>query len=206
MGIVDWITLGLALLVISHPLRLIPLFMKLSIDYHPEEFKRIVTISFITILTAFIISIWLGEALLILFGLTLGDFQIAGGLFLITLGLRMMRPEGLVFRDKKGKITLGSIIVPLAIPWIAGPGAFTVVIVEAHKYNNFLDKLYMSCSVFFISSMVAILLYFSSKICKYCGKERIDAVARLTGLIVITMAIEILTQGIYKNFPILGVY
>lgn len=206
MNAIEWITLALVLLVITHPLRLIPLFMSLSIDYPYHEFKKIISVCFITISLAFLASIWLGEFLLYIFGVTLGDFQIAGGLFLLTLGLRMMRPEGLYLQDKKGKITLGSTVVPLAIPWIAGPGAFTIVIIEAHNYSTVIDKVYLSANVMLISLMVCALLYFSSKICKFIGKDRIDAIARLTGLLVITMAIEILTQGLYKNFPILGSY
>lgn len=203
MTIYEWFSLGLALVIITHPLRLLPLFMELSIDYPYEKYNKILSLAFLTIFIAFLVSIWFGENILFMFGVTLGDFQIAGGIFLLTLGLRMMSPEGLELRNKKGDITTGSIIVPLAIPWIAGPGAFTIVIVEAHKYNTFIAKLYMSTSVLLISAMVCGLLYFASSICKFVGKDRIDATARLTGLVVLAMAVEILSQGLIRNFPAL---
>lgn len=197
----EWFSFLLALIAITHPVRIIPLFMGLTINYPHDRIKKIVKVSSLTVLISLSTAIWFGELILHMFGITIGDFQIAGGIVLLLLGLSMLYSGSSTLSDDECEYNSSIAVVPLAIPWIASPGAFTALIVETHKYSDLSDKILLNLNVGILCLLIAIALLFSSRIHSLIGKSSINVASKIMGLIVIAMGIEMFTQGIYRIFP-----
>ena len=123
-----------SLLVIINPLMVTSVFLTLTASYPPEARRKAArktsTVAF-AVLLAFAVF---GSVLFRVFSITIGAFQIAGGIILFSVALGMLHaqpprlkqtPEELEEAMRREDIA----IVPLAIPMVSGPGAITTVIV-----------------------------------------------------------------------------
>jgi len=86
-------------------------------------------------------------------------------------------------------------VVPLGIPYLAGPGAITTVIILTEG-KALTEKFMVLLSVALISGMTYFILSHSSKIFKLLGDLGTKAIVRLLGLILASIAIEYIFQGI----------
>src|SRR6201982_609085 len=104
---------------------LVAVFMGLAGDTPREQRQRE---GFIAIFTALCISvgfIFLGKIIFTALGITVADFQVAGGLILLGLGGREMLNVGP--HDRGGTDEFG--VVPLGMPLIAGPALLTALLI-----------------------------------------------------------------------------
>src|SRR5687767_10247108 len=114
------------LLLVMDPIGNIPLFVMCLREVSPERRTRVIVrecaIAFF-ILLAFVFS---GNFLLTLLGLSDASLNIAGGVILFLIAIRMIfRGREAMFGDQlKGE----PFIVPLAVPAIAGPAAVATLI------------------------------------------------------------------------------
>ena len=90
-------------------------------------------------------------------------------------------------------------IVPLGIPYLAGPGAITTTIILGES-SNFLTKLELSWVILLISIITFFILSEASKIFKFLGELGTKAVVRILGLILASIAIEYITHGLKEIF------
>ena len=180
------------LLLVMDPVGNIPLFVSLLSELKPERRNRIVmrecAIAF-AVLILFVIS---GRLLLDLLGLSESSLNIAGGVILFLIALRM------IFRGSEpifGEQVQGEpFIVPLAIPAIAGPTAIATVIVLASSAPQRLPEWIAAVTVAITITLV--LLLFADRISRLVGRQGLLAFERLMGLILTAIAVEMLLRGI----------
>src|ERR1700758_3662071 len=104
---------------------LVAVFMGLAGDTPREQRQRE---GFIAIFTALCISvgfIFLGKVIFAALGITVADFQVAGGLILLLLAVREL--VGFGPHDRGGSDEFG--VVPLGMPLIAGPALLTALLI-----------------------------------------------------------------------------
>ena len=180
------------LLLVIDPIGNIPLFVSLLRDINPARRNRVIVrecaIAF-AVLLAFVLS---GRPLLGLLGLSETSLNIAGGVILFLIALRM------IFRNRDGvfgdRIEGEPFIVPLAIPSIAGPTAMATVIVLVSRAPQRLPEWIMALTVAIVVTLA--LLLFAEKISKFVGERGLLAFERLMGLILTAVAVEMLLRGI----------
>jgi len=180
------------LLLVMDPVGNIPLFVSLLHDLEPARRNRIImrecAIAF-AVLLLFVVS---GRFLLELLGLSESSLNIAGGVILFLIALRM------IFRGKEplfGDPFQGEpFIVPLAIPSIAGPTAIATVIVLVSGAPQRLPE-WIAALMMAVAVTLALLL-FAEKISKLVGERGLLAFERLMGLILTAVAVEMLLRGI----------
>lgn len=180
------------LLLVMDPIGNIPLFVALLRNVDPARRARIVlrecAIAF-GVLMVFVVS---GTLILELLGLSGPSLQIAGGVILFLIALRMIfrRPEG-VFGDA---VDGEPFIVPLAIPSIAGPTAIaTVVLLVSQAPHRMLE---WSAAVTVATLITLLVLLAAERIAKLVGEQGLLAFERLMGLILTAIAVEMLLRGI----------
>ena len=86
-------------------------------------------------IVAFIILIaflFLGKALLSLFGVDINSFAIAGSFVLFIIALEMVLGLEIFKQDSPG----GASIVPIAFPLLAGPGTFTTLLSLRSQFDT----------------------------------------------------------------------
>jgi len=121
------------LFVAFNVLGILPIFTSLTSEMAQSERKRMARQS---ILTGFLVGIGFlgaGKSVFALLGITVPDFQIAGGILLFIISI-----VDLIFPEKTRtfpKETMG--VVPIGIPLIVGPAVLTLLLIIVHTYGYF---------------------------------------------------------------------
>ena len=141
------------------------------------------------LLIAFLVG---GKAFLSLMHLSETSLEIAGGVILFLIALRMVfsHPEG-VFGETSGAEPF---IVPIAVPAIAGPSALATVMLMASRDP---DKLYTWAVALTLAMVVSTaVLLMAGKLKAVLGERVVNAFERLMGLLLTALAVEMLLSGI----------
>ena len=133
-----------------------------------------------------------GREFLRLLNLSDTSLGIAGGviLFLIALRLIFPPPEGVFGHQLTGE----PFIVPLAVPFIAGPSALATVLLVSSRDPQRMGEWVAALTVAML--VCALVLSASEKIQALLGERGTAAVERLMGLLLTAMAVEMLLNGI----------
>jgi MarC family membrane protein len=180
------------LLLVMDPLGNIPLFVSLLKNIDARRRTIVVIRECVIAYAVLVVCVFFGERMLKLLGLSDSSLNIAGGviLFLIALRIIFKHPEG-VFGD-----TLAGepFIVPLAIPAIAGPTAIATVILMASRSPERMADWIMALTA--AMAMTVALLLFAERISQWIGERGLLALERLMGLLLTAIAVEMLLRGI----------
>jgi small neutral amino acid transporter SnatA (MarC family) len=135
-----------------------------------------------------------GQGLLQLMHLSEASLSIAGGviLFLIALNMVFGREDGGFGVQAAGE----PFIVPLAIPLIAGPSALATVMLMATRDPSRIGMWAGAITV--VMAFTTVLLVLAERIKGWMGDKVVKAIERLMGLILTTISIEMLLEGIKK--------
>jgi MarC family membrane protein len=133
-----------------------------------------------------------GRKLLQLMHLSETSLSIAGGVILFMIAIRMVfaHPEGAFGAQSRGE----PLIVPLAIPLIAGPSALATVMLMATREPQKLGLLAIAVTA--SMAIATVVLVTGERLQKWMGDRAMQAVERLMGLILTTIAVEMLLGGI----------
>jgi MarC family membrane protein len=188
------------LLLVADPFGNIPVFVALLSKVDPARRVRVVVRECAIAFAVLIAFMLFGQQFLDLLGLSDRALNIAGGVILFLIALRM------VFRDRDaifGELPEGEpFIVPLAIPSIAGPAAIATVILLVSRAPHRMLEWTIAISVAMAASMLVLL--FAERIARLVGERGLYAFERLMGLILTAVAVEMLLHGIeafVKQFP-----
>ncbi|MBI3918024.1 MAG: MarC family protein [Betaproteobacteria bacterium] len=184
---------ALILLLVMDPLGNIPIFIALLKDVDPARRVTIIVRECAIAFTVLLVFVFTGRQFLDLLGLSDSSLNIAGGviLFLIALRIIFKHPEG-VFGDRP---QAGEpFIVPLAIPSIAGPTAMATVVLLVSRAPERIVQ-WVTALVVAMAITLALLL-FAERISKLVGERGLLALERLMGLILTAIAVEMLLRGI----------
>ena len=176
-----------AIFVIMDAVGNISIFSALNKSFSPKQridnIKRAVLIASIVLL----IFLFVGNQLLDHFGVRISSFKIAGGIILMIIGLQVVL--GLRFMKKSEMHEMA--IVPMATPLITGPGVITTILILVATYGYWIPLLASLANLL----ITYLLLRYSEPLLKVFGKQGMDVVSRITGLIIVAIAVEFIRQG-----------
>lgn len=138
------------------------------------------------VLLAFMLG---GEGFLAAIGLSNASLQLAGGVILFLIALRMIFPQ-----PAGPEVEIPEpFIVPLAVPMIAGPSAMaTVMLLASQQPGRILDWIGALTVAIGISTVI---LLGASRLQHLLGERFVTAMERLMGLILVAVAIEMMVRG-----------
>jgi len=134
-----------------------------------------------------------GPEILAVMRLSETSLSIAGGVILFMIAIRMVfaHPEG-AFGLQQGRGE--PLIVPLAIPLIAGPSALATVMLLASREPRDLGML--AAALVVAMGIATAVLLAGERLQRWMGDRGMQAMARLMGLILTAIAVEMLLDGI----------
>ncbi len=140
----------------------------------------------------------LGSYILYFFGISIEALEIAGGIILLIMGIEMVR-EGDRPKSMGGGQTdpdLG--IVPFATPFIAGPGAISLVIIliKGSFLTNYITDIFTLASIIMVMLIIYVFFIYSAKITRIMGEKALKALTRIFGLLVAGFAIQYFINAI----------
>jgi MarC family membrane protein len=180
------------LLLVTDPIGNIPLFVALLRPVPSERRVRVILRECAIALAVLMVFAVFGRWLLELFGLSDQSLNLAGGVILFLIALRMIfrGPEGIFGDSPSGE----PLIVPLAIPSIAGPAAIATVILLVSRAPQRMPEWLAAVAVVMAVSLLALLL--AERIIRWVGERALVAFERLMGLLLTAIAVEMLLRGI----------
>ena len=193
--LIELLKATVALFVIVDPLGPVPIFANLTKRMDHQEKLRIFRTAAIVGSILLAVFALVGQELLVLFGITLPSFQIAGGLVLLLLSIEI------IFRGERvDKLAVASAeetaVFPIAFPLLVGPGAITLTMISLQS-NGLLISLLAIVLVMFLSWIV---LRLTDRIYKLLGRTGAAVIARLMALFIAAIAIQYVLTGLQYYF------
>jgi MarC family membrane protein len=178
------------LLLITDPFGNIPVFANALKHVPPERRARVILRENLIAFGLLLSFMFMGEGFLRLMGLRETSLQMAGGVVLFLIALRMIFPPP---PRQEAEFVGEPLIVPLAIPAIAGPSALaTVILLVSRAPERRLEWIAALALTIAISSVVLLL---AERIQRLLGERFVVAVERLMGLILVAVAVEMMVRA-----------
>jgi multiple antibiotic resistance protein len=198
---IEWtfiIKTTIALIAIVDPIGCLPLFLSLTGQHKKINKKNVVKMTAITVFIILVTSLFLGDKILNMFGISMPSFQICGGILLLIMAISMMLGKHQVIESgQNGKSDKDLIaFVPLSIPLLAGPGAMSNMIIAAHQAPNLINQSFLILPCLAVSLLIWLTLSFAENISKVIGAIGTKIITRVMGLLLGSMAIEFITRGV----------
>src|SRR5215468_10799059 len=145
---------------------------------------------FIAIVTALCVSvgfIFLGKIIFTALGITVADFQVAGGLIL--LGLAGRELLNLAPADREATDDFG--VVPLGMPLIAGPALLTALLVLVDTVG----LVFTLVSLLVNLALVAVAFRYADWFTRLMGRQGLRGVSKIVALLLAAIAVSLIRRG-----------
>src|SRR5574337_474233 len=152
-----------SLLAITNPIIAAPMFLGIVAGMPLAARRRAAGQAAMAVLAILAGAAIGGRYILELFGISLDAFRTAGGLVIILVGLEMLRgsPSGIQQDHASPEDAQDRIVVPFAMPLVAGPGAITTAITLSVAYPS---RLYLPIIALLASVATAVILWITLRL------------------------------------------
>ena len=188
----EFVSAVILLALVTDPFGNVPLVNAMLAGVPPPR-RRLVILRECAIAFALLMAFMFGgHKFLEVMHLSETSLSIAGGVILFMIAIRMVFPgQGSALAGEPGGEPF---IVPLAIPFIAGPSALATVMLMATREPTKLAMWALAITV--TMTLVAAILLAGERLQRLMGDKLMQAIERLMGLILTAMAVEMLLGGI----------
>jgi len=195
-----------SLFAIVDPLGNTPVFMTLTAE---DPLERKINIARRASLTSFLVMMLFaiaGKLIFQLFDITIGAFQIAGGIILFRISMNMLaaRRSRETQTDEEIEEAVDKedvAIIPLAIPMMSGPGAITTVIMFMGRARSIWHVLILFGCIAAICLISYLILRISSRVVNFMGRTGLNVLTRIMGLLLAVISVQFVINGIASTLP-----
>ncbi len=197
------------LFAITNPFGNLAIFIALTGHKSQSGQRHVALVTAFTVAIILTIITWVGQPILDFLNISVASFQLAGALVITLIGLSMLHSKktGISHTDSEQKAAESKdsvAVVPLSIPIIAGPGAITAVLLASHQYPSTIARLTITGCNLLIAAIIALVFFFAGPISRVLGEAGLKIAVRITGLILVAMAMGMLVAGLTTAFPALA--
>jgi multiple antibiotic resistance protein len=152
-----------------------------------------------------LIMAWSGSLMLDFFGINVDSIRAAGGVIVLLIGIQMLfnksghKQSAAELEDAQSRESIA--VVPLAIPLVAGPGTMVTVLAATQQYPSVLSKAEISVVIVALATLCGLLFSFAAPIAKWLGVSGMGVVTRVMGMILATIAMGMLADGLKGMLP-----
>jgi multiple antibiotic resistance protein len=192
-----------ALLAITNPLGAIPAFLAITERMEPKERWRAGVRASLAVATILATAALAGRPILKGFGISMPAFQVAGGLVILLMGLEMLRgvPTKVQHDEEPKESAEDRVLVPLAMPLIAGPGAITTVITLSARAANWQETTMLLTAVVVIGGSTLLTLSSAAWLGRKIGGRGQRILLRFMGLVLAAVGAQVLLSGLHTFTP-----
>ena len=185
------------LLLVLDPFGSLPIFIAVMKGVDPARRSR-VAIREVLIASAVLLAFMIGgQTFLTLMRLSERSLEVAGGVILLIIAIRMIFASGgeVYASDGSGREPL---IFPLAVPLLAGPSAMATVLLLASRQPERMIEWVGALSVAMLVSGTVLLA--ADRIRRLLGASVVTAIEKLMGLVLTAIAVEMILAGLKRYF------
>ena len=191
------ISTAILIFFILDPFGNIPLILSVLKKVDEKKRSKIILREALLGLGLLIVFLFFGEKFLSVFHLETQAITLSGGVIFFIIGLKMIFPNQNGDEIFVTKSVQEPLIVPIAIPMIAGPGALATLLVLAKTNPNNSTELFGSLMLAWVLSTSVLL--FSPVLYKVFRTRGLIALERLMGMLLLIISVQMFTDGI-KEF------
>lgn len=201
-----WFKFFIGLFALVNPIGIIPVFISMTSYQTAGARNKTNLTANLSVAIILWTSLFLGDAILQLFGISIDSFRIAGGILVVTIAMSMI--SGKLGEDKQNKqeksetaIRESIGVVPLALPLMAGPGAISSTIVWGTRYHSveYLAGFSIAIALFAFCSWGVFRI--APWLVRLLGQTGINVITRIMGLLLMALGIEFIVAGVKGIFP-----
>jgi multiple antibiotic resistance protein len=179
------------LFFVMDPLGNIAIFNGVLSRFPPRRRAQITARELVIALAIMLVLLFAGTAILNFLGLTQPSLNIAGGVLLFIIALRMIFPgaaaEAATEKDEP-------FIVPLAMPMVAGPSTIAILLLLSSSEP---ERIWEWCTALVIAwAVTTVILTASPFLLRVLGDRGLRALERLMGMLLVLLATQLLLNGV----------
>ena len=196
----------IGLFALVNPVGIIPVFISMT-SYQPAAVRNKTNLTAnLSVAIILLTSLFLGDGILQIFGISIDSFRIAGGILVVTIAMSMI--SGKLGEDKQNKQEKSETavresigVVPLALPLMAGPGAISSTIVWGTRYHSWVHLVGFSLAIAVFALCCWGIFRMAPWLVRMRGQTGINVITRIMGLLLMALGIEFIVTGIKALFP-----
>ncbi len=196
----------IGLFALVNPVGIIPVFISMT-SYQPAAVRNKTNLTAnLSVAIILLTSLFLGDGILQIFGISIDSFRIAGGILVVTIAMSMI--SGKLGEDKQNKQEKSETavresigVVPLALPLMAGPGAISSTIVWGTRYHSWVHLVGFSLAIAVFALCCWGIFRMAPWLVRLLGRTGINVITRIMGLLLMALGIEFIVTGIKALFP-----
>ena len=182
--------------VILDPPGATPIFLALVSSRKQRERIRLAWQGAAVSLFVIVIFAIFGKLILDYLHVSVNALQGAGGLLLLLISLELLTGKG---TSDTAHENVNVALVPLGTPLLAGPGAIVTTILYVQNSHTGAMRLALALAIVGVHIVIGVTLMFSTKILGLIKESGVSLLARIAGLLLAAIAVEMIVQSI-KGF------
>src|SRR3954464_8898570 len=175
------------LFVAIDPIGLVAVFLGLGGHVEAQRRRMEGTLGLVTALAVSVGFIFLGKVIFRALGITVSDFQVAGGLILLAIAVRELLDLG--ERGKYAGESFGR--VPLGMPLIAAPALLPALLLLVDTVGILFTVLALLVNLL----LVGLGFRYAHHFTRWMGKQGMRGVSNLISLLVAEIAVSLIRRG-----------
>lgn len=182
---------AILLFFVMDPIGNIPLFLAALKPVDPGRRAWVVVRELAIAYGLLVAFLFVGRPLLATLGISEPALTIAGGIVLFLIALKMVFPatHGPLGENVEGE----PFVVPLAVPYIAGPSALATVLLMTSRDPGRHVEWFLAISAAWLAS--AFILLLGARLADFLGPKGITAIERLMGMVLVASAVQMFLDG-----------
>lgn len=196
---------------IMNPFVALPLFLSLTTGYDAARQRTTaIRVAIYSLVMAVVIMVS-GTTLLGLFGVTVNDFRVAGGIVLMMIALGMLNggssahsgtPDERQHQQQQAE-TGDVAFYPLTFPMILGPGTITAIVVFTGQADGVGGYAAIGLALLLVLALLTVVLWFAPSIGHHMSQTLQTMMTRLMGMILAAIAVSMVVAGLQGLIPLL---
>jgi len=192
-----------ALIAIANPFAAVPVFLSLVPAGNPLATRQAATRVALAVFAILTGAVYIGAPVLAMFGISFAAFRVGGGLVVTLTGLDMLRSGHGAESDPAAAANVAEhLIVPVAMPLIAGPGTIITAMTMAARASDAGGSSVMLVAVAAVAAVVWLVLALSGWVQQRIGARGQAIVARSMGLVLVAIGAQLVLGGIADFFDL----
>ncbi|MBI5193779.1 MAG: MarC family protein, partial [Nitrospirae bacterium] len=166
----------------------LPIYISLTQDMEDAVRAKVLRHSVITATAVTVLFLLIGKGVFITLGITISDFQIAGGIILLVIAI-----TDIIFSEQRSRKPHPSVgTVPIGTPMIAGPASLTTLIMLSDIFGIPATMLSL------VVNLIIVWIVFASagRILSFLGEGGARALSKVVSLFLAAIAVMIIRRGI----------
>lgn len=197
---------ALTLFALVEPLAVVPIFVAASAGLDEAGKIRFAKNIAVSVTVALLVAAFAGMPFLALLGVSLGAMQVGGGIIVLLLAIAMVLGKETTFKGMPTTDSRGAreaAIIPLAVPLLAGPAAFSYVMANS-TWHGYADMIHVAVPIMIVGMSCWLTFRLACGAERQIRKSTLDLVERIGGFILAAIAVEMIATGLRGLFPALG--